>query len=215
MTDPLALDDTAVRWSAPEAERAGRPLLVLLHGLGADENDLMGLAPALPPEFVLAAVRAPLRWVPGRAWFEPDWSRPLEESVAPAGRAADALANWVAAHRAGHPAVGLLGFSQGAMISALALRRHPELADFAVLLSGGLFPRDEAGDGQLAARRTPVFLGYGEADPVVPAAMFVLSAAKLPTLAAAEVHAYPGLAHGISERELHDVAAFLAARLPG
>ena len=67
-----ALDADAVLWSAEAAERAGRPLLVLLHGYGADERDLFGLAPYLPPEFVVAAVRAPLAppWpAPGYSWY--------------------------------------------------------------------------------------------------------------------------------------------------
>uniref|UniRef100_UPI003F7437F0 hypothetical protein n=1 Tax=Enterococcus faecium TaxID=1352 RepID=UPI003F7437F0 len=54
------IDDDAVLWSAAPAERAGRPLLVLLHGYGSNERDLFGLVPHLPAEFVFAALRAPL-----------------------------------------------------------------------------------------------------------------------------------------------------------
>ena len=60
MTNPISIDPAAVLWSAPESERAGRPLLVLLHGYGADERDLFSLAPHLPSEPVIAALRAPL-----------------------------------------------------------------------------------------------------------------------------------------------------------
>ena len=55
----MQLDSDAVIWSRPEAERAGRPLLVLLHGLGSHEGDLFALSPYLPTEFTIAAVRAP------------------------------------------------------------------------------------------------------------------------------------------------------------
>ena len=48
------LDSDVVLWSAEPAERAGRPLVVLLHGYGADERDLFALAPHLPDEFVVA-----------------------------------------------------------------------------------------------------------------------------------------------------------------
>ena len=66
------LDPDVVRWSAPPAERDGRPLLVLLHGYGSDENDLFGLAPSFPPSSSMASVRAPLAppWpMMGNAWY--------------------------------------------------------------------------------------------------------------------------------------------------
>ena len=72
MTDDLTLDADAVIWSAPEPERAGKPLLVLLHGYGSDERDLFGLAPYLPEGFVVASVRAPLSPpfpTPGWSWY--------------------------------------------------------------------------------------------------------------------------------------------------
>lgn len=209
----MQLDTDAILWSAPESERAGRPLLVLLHGLGSHEGDLVALAPQLPPEFVVAAVRAPLVEPPGWGWFPRSTDRPLAESVEPAGDAADAFLSWLRAARADAPTIGLLGFSQGAMVSMLALRRDPDAADFAVLLAGGAFPRPEAGDAALAERRPPVFAGYGLADDVVPRAMFEHTAAWLPSHADAEVRAYPGLAHAVSEEQLGDVVAFLRARL--
>ena len=43
-----------VAWSKPEQERAGTPLLVLFHGYGSHEQDLMGLVPGLPEEFTVA-----------------------------------------------------------------------------------------------------------------------------------------------------------------
>ena len=39
------VDSGLVQWSRPEDTRAGTPLLVLLHGVGSNEHDLMGLAP--------------------------------------------------------------------------------------------------------------------------------------------------------------------------
>lgn len=49
---------------------ASAPAVILLHGYGADENDLAGLAPLLAPEGDWCSVRAPQR-VPhgGSAWF--------------------------------------------------------------------------------------------------------------------------------------------------
>ena len=51
------------------------PLVVLLHGLGADEHDLFGLAPWLDPRAVVVSARAPMEaWPMGHSWFDIDWS---------------------------------------------------------------------------------------------------------------------------------------------
>src|SRR5699024_12422750 len=69
----LPIDPAAVIWSVrtdelPEA-LSGRPLLVLLHGYGSQEHDLMALAEHLPKGPVVASLRAPLPAGPGYAWF--------------------------------------------------------------------------------------------------------------------------------------------------
>src|SRR5690625_5189808 len=73
-SDPtgLVIDDDAVLWSAGEAARVGRPLLVLMHGYGSNEADLFGLAPSLPLSPVIASIRAPhaAPWpLDGWSWF--------------------------------------------------------------------------------------------------------------------------------------------------
>lgn len=211
----MQLDRDAIIWSAPEPERAGRPLLVLLHGLGSHEGDLFSLAPYLPHELVIASVRAPLVEEPGFAWFPRDLAPTLEERAGSAAEGADALLSWLhdTGARASASSIGLLGFSQGAMVSLLALRRDPGAIDYALLLSGGAFPRSEEGDAALAERRPPVFLGYGLDDVVVPQRMFEHTATWLPERAEATIRAYPKLAHSISEDELTDIVSFLRARL--
>src|SRR6187551_149143 len=45
-------------------------LLVLLHGVGSNEQDLFGLAPQVPPQFHVLSLRGPLALGPGaNAWF--------------------------------------------------------------------------------------------------------------------------------------------------
>ncbi len=55
--------------AAPEA-----PTLVLLHGLGSSEADLMAFAPMLPPMLRVIAYRAPHSYTVGSAWFDIGWS---------------------------------------------------------------------------------------------------------------------------------------------
>ena len=49
-----------VVWSKPESERAGTPLLVMMHGSGTDESRMVRLFEHLPPGFTCAALRAPM-----------------------------------------------------------------------------------------------------------------------------------------------------------
>ena len=56
----LALDPDVIHWNLSEQARRGRPLLVLLHGRGSDERDLVPLTLSLPAGFAVASVRAPI-----------------------------------------------------------------------------------------------------------------------------------------------------------
>nr|WP_188755645.1 alpha/beta hydrolase-fold protein [Microbacterium album] len=209
--DIPALDDDAVLWSGAPA---GRPLLVLLHGYGADEHDLAALAPRLPAEFAFAAVRAPLEppWpTPGRSWY------PIEglESRDPVHitRAAQRLIEWIDRAAASASAVGLLGFSQGGAVALQALRLQPERFAFAVNLSGYVTPGELPGDAELAERRPPVFWGRGALDEVIPAPLVLHTTEWLPRHSDLVGRIYPGLPHAVSEQELTDIRAFLDRQL--
>ena len=114
-----------VRWRKARHEGSGRPpLLVLLHGRGADENDLFDLAPAIDPGFAIASVRGPLDTDEGGyTWSE---SRSVARAVPESLRAAIVwLRAWLDSLDAGREQVQrmyLMGFSAGmAMASALLL----------------------------------------------------------------------------------------------
>ncbi|MBN9155077.1 MAG: esterase [Microbacterium sp.] len=208
------LDDATVLWSAGADERAGRPLLVMLHGYGADEHDLFGLAAFLPDEYVIAALRAPLAppWpAPGYSWY------PIEDidgrDASGVTAAAERLLAWVEAHAPAPARVGLLGFSQGASVALQALRCAPDRFAFAVNLSGYVAPGALDHDEELAARRIPVFWGRGTRDDVIPPYLVAHTAQWLPDHADLSGRVYVGLTHSVSEQELDDVRTFLEKRL--
>lgn len=202
-----ALDDSAVlRTGGPD----GRPLLVLLHGYGSDERDLFALADHLPDAFAIASVRAPLAmpWPsPGHSWY------PIEGLD---GRSSDRvtqgairLIEWLDAHAADAPAVGLLGFSQGGAISVQAMRLEPARFAFVVNLSGYAAPAPLPGDEELTRLRPPVFWGRGSHDEVIPAPIVAHTVQWLPAHAELSGRVYTGLGHSVSAAELDDIDTFL------
>lgn len=214
MSENLTIDDSATRWSHLERERM--PLLVLLHGYGADEHDLFGLVPHLPKDIAVASVAAPLAppWpMPGRSWYAIeglDGRSPEAVTVA-----AEAFLRWLDDVARDAPSVALLGFSQGAAVSLQALRLAPDRFGAVVALSGYAASGELPGDETLAELRPPVFWGRGTHDDVIPPALVDHTAQWLPAHSDLSGRVYTGLTHSISEEELADVHRFLTKWIEG
>lgn len=208
----MRIDDDAVLWSASPADRAGRPLLVLLHGYNSHEGDLFGLSPYLPLQPAIASLRAPIATGYGHAWFP--LPEQLDETLptADAEAATTAVIDWLDRVAPDAASVGLLGFSQGGAMAIELLRRAPERFAFAVTLAGFSLPGEREGDERMSQLAPPVFWGRGTADEVIPAAAVRHTQAWLPRHADVDQRVYEGLGHSVSERELADVTAFLRAR---
>ncbi len=124
MPTSLALDPRYVLWSAPEPQRAGRPLIVLMHGWSYDERHLFAFAHLFPGEMVVASVRAPYAEAGGCAWF-PSRGNPIGNPQSRVTNdAAEAVLGWLGTLPPA-PSTGLLGFSQGgALVLQLMRRAH-------------------------------------------------------------------------------------------
>ena len=215
-----------VRLSGPSIPpRAGgtpRQLVVLLHGLGADGSDLLGLAPMLAERLPRAAFHAPDApqacdmAAYGRQWFSLQDRRP-EAMLRGATLASPALDEFVdallARYGLGDDRLALVGFSQGTMMALHAALRRPRPVAAVLGYSGAL-----VGAERLAAEvrsRPPVMLVHGDADDVVPVgAMFM----AVEGLAAAEIPVQwllrPGLPHGIDPEGVEAGGRFLESMLP-
>jgi phospholipase/carboxylesterase len=202
-----AIDPSAVLWSAPERERAGRPLLVLLHGYGSHEGDLFGLSPQLPLSPVIASVRGPFAGGPGYAWAPLSRDAPTAEVAASADETTRALLDWLDTTES--TSIGLLGFSQGGAVALHLLRHAPERFAFAVNLSGFAVPHNHAGDAALAEVAPPVFWGRGTLDQVITPDLIDYTDRWLPTHSRLTARIYEGLQHSISRAELDDANAFM------
>lgn len=202
MTEPTTLDGPRL-----EAGAKTQGLVVLLHGLGADGSDLIGLAPYLQKDlpgvsFVSPHAPFPCDMAPfGRQWFSLQ-DRGAETLLAGLRQAAEILDAFLDAEMKRYDLaaerVALLGFSQGAMLSLHAgLRRKEALG--AILGFSGALIGPEALKTEIASRPRTLLV-HGDADDVVPvvathAAVSALSSFQVPV----EVMIRPGLPHSIDE----------------
>lgn len=200
------IDESAIVWSAPDGDRAGRPLILLLHGYGSHEGDLFGLAPYLPLDAVIASLRAPRPAGPGFAWYDLDPE--LNASRIDGGdAAARGILHWLDTQKPS--SVGIIGFSQGGAMAVHLMRHAPERFAWAVSLAGFVLEGEAPADARLAAQRPPVFWGRGTADEVIPSRFIDHAQRWLPNHVELTERIYEGLGHGISESELNDVLAFM------
>ena len=203
MIDP----EGGVRWSAPPSQRAGRPLLVVLHGHGLNEDVGSELWDRFPEQLVVAAPRGPLRARGGYGWFKMDFTLTLADVNA----AANSVLAWLDG-LTGFTSVGILGFSQGSAVAIQALRLQPDRLDYVVVLSGFMVPLPAAGDARLTQRRPPAFAARGDRDHLVPAFLASMTDDWLAAHTALTIRRYPDLGHAVSEAELTDLRSFLAAQ---
>ena len=203
----MNLDTSAVMWSAPERERADRPLLVLLHGYASHEGDLFQLSPRLPLGPVIASVRAPIAENNGWAWFSIDQRSVVDPGDEEVDAATTALLDWLDTLQ--FTSVSLLGFSQGAAVALQAMRLRPGKFRAVVALSGFVAAGEQAGDSELAALKPPVFWGRGTLDRVIPAAAIERTTDWLSTHSTATIRIYENVAHSLSSAELDDITEFL------
>ena len=172
-------DRKTARMSSPPLVSAGRSaagdpdgLLVLLHGRGADQHDLLPLADLLDPERRLLVVtpRGPLSLPPGGAhWYiVRQLGYPDPATFQPTFAAASAWLDGLV-EESGLPwdRVALGGFSQGAVMSyALGLgsgRARPA----ALIALSGFMPTVPGFELDLAPPLPPIAIGHGTYDPVI------------------------------------------------
>lgn len=195
------------------AEDPDAPLVVLLHGRGSSERDIIGLADHLPPGPAYAAVRAPIAEDRGYAWFaNRGIGRPVAESLA---ATLAWFRRWLDSAAAEDRPVVLVGFSGGAAFAGgLVLDDPARFAGAAVLY--GTLPFD-AGVPVEPARLAgvPVLVQQGDDDHVIPRELLdrTWDYVRGESGADAVARRYPG-GHGLTAPALADLAAWLGDLSP-
>ena len=219
----------------PAASGTTKSVVILLHGYGADGNDLIGLAPhlarALPDtSFYSPNAPYPCEMSPfGRQWFslaeyDPEFLRRAPETMSGALKAMaegarksaayvdDFIDHLMEQHDLTADRVALLGFSQGTMMAFQTAPRRKDQIAGVIGFSGALL-----GEDVFAAElksRPPMVLVHGVDDPVVPIEASRLAKETLTTYGIdVALHERPGLQHGIDEDGITYAADFLKKHL--
>ena len=188
--------------------------MILLHGRGADAQDILTLAPELDqPDFAYLAPNAN-----GNTWYPQSFMAPVSQNEPGISSGLQTIADVLAQlSQAGFPPekVMLLGFSQGACLSLEFIARNARRYGGVAGLSGGLIgpegtPRNY--NGSLAG--TPVFLGCSDVDFHVPKER-VSETAKILRELGGEVteRLYTNMEHTINQDEIDVVTGMMNSLL--
>ena len=191
------------------ATEVGRPPLLLLHGTGGDENDLIPLGRMIAPGSALLSPRG--RVLEGSM---PRFFRRLAEGVfdeEDVRRRALQLADFIAEAQDayGLPSPVAVGLSNGANIAAALMLLSPDVLAGAVLLRA-MVPLQDPPPADLAGK--PALLLSGMADPIVPAENAARLAALLRAAGADVEHRVLPSGHGLTQADVTFARDWLAKR---
>jgi phospholipase/carboxylesterase len=201
----------------PHSGGKAKRLVILLHGLGADGNDLIGLAPYWAPhmpdvEFLSPNAPFPCDMAPyGYQWLSARDSSP--EARLSGARAAAAILDAfiteeLARRELSESDLALVGFSQGCMMSLFVGPRREHPIAGIVGYSGRLIAPELLG-AEIRAR-PPVLLVHGTDDPMVPyGSMMEAEAALKAADVSVETLTCPGIGHSIDGPGLQRGGQFL------
>lgn len=181
----MLLDSLSIKHLArPNSEGVvGKPpLLIMLHGVGSNEEDLFTLAPQFDPSFYILSARGPYQLAPNQfAWYEMIF-KPQGLVITPdqAEESRQKLALFIEEaieHYEVDPSrVYLLGFSQGAIMALSLLLTAPQNLTGVIAIAGRILPElfkansplgnKLASTEQLKGRA--LFMGHGVQDEIMP-----------------------------------------------
>ena len=196
------------------------PLVIMLHGFGANMQDLAGLAPAINATgYVYACPNAPISFQlgvgqTGFGWITPRGGGTAEETANSEKLLSDFFDTVFQQFNVSPGQALLLGFSQGGgMTYRCGLGRADYFAGL-VALSATLPDQDELATRLPQERNQPIFIGHGRLDQMVSdetaqsAKSFLESNGYSP-----DFHIY-NMAHEISSEELADLVPWITEVLP-
>ncbi len=220
MADTLTLNGPTL---APVSGGKPQQLVIMLHGIGSDGDDLIGLAPyfqKILPEAFFISPHAPFAFdmaspgiQSGHQWFsfQDDSAAAILAGAQTAAPILDAFIDQqLAAAGLADDKLALIGFSQGTMMALhVGFRRANPMAG--ILGYSGMLVAPELLAESIKSR-PPVYLVHGDADEVVPATALPEAVAGLETVGVdVKSHSCPGLGHSLDDDGIGHGLEFIAA----
>lgn len=195
-----------------------KPLLVLIHGYGSNEEDLFGFASELPDEFHILSLRAPHTLSFGMyAWYGIDFVNMQKFNNIPEGLSSiNQIVQFIDAFLEVHDMseVWLCGFSQGAILSYAIALNHPDKVKNIAILSG--YPEIDFIGEKIAEKdfsNLNFFISHGLEDMVIPVEWAREGKPLLDNLNIKnEYHEYRS-GHGIVPQNFYDLLSWINSGL--
>jgi phospholipase/carboxylesterase len=192
------------------------PTLVLLHGRGADENDLLDMAQSFDPRLLNVSVRAPYKFpFGGYTWFDLDDTGTvnIDQLIISRDSIFQCLDDIQHKYPVDPARIFLFGFSMGAMMSLAVSLSNPKRFK-GIIAHSGLLPQDERLSYQWDdLADTSFFIAHGQYDLIVPVELGRLVYSRLMDAKANVLFREYSIQHTISEESLSDAATWLQQRI--
>lgn len=188
------------------------PAVVILHGRGADETDLLPIAQRFPDDVFVLTLRAPDTLQGGYTWYDLDLSggglHESEPHPEQFRRSLDLVDESIEAaierYDLDADRIGLLGFSQGGITALSLLLEDPDRIDWVAALHCYL-PESHADLAPDGIEDKPVFIAGGSRDQIIPPGRTDSAAVRLSELGAAVTARTYEMSHGIGPDEHADL----------
>lgn len=193
------------------------PTLIFLHGRGANEDDLLGLAPSLDPGLLLISARAPYPFPAsgGFTWYDVSATGMPDPAkfISSYDRLVAFVNDCISSYPVDSKKVFLFGFSMGTVMAFSLALTLPQYFRGIIANSGYIPEGTHLSFRWQELQKTDIFLAHGTHDPVIPID-FARRAQELLSRSNAGLtyREYP-MMHQLSEQSLTDIAAWMAPRL--
>lgn len=199
------------------ARGAFHPTLLLLHGRGADEEDLMGLSSVLDKRFMIVSARAPypFPYSGGFTWYDVDEVGTPEPTMFKSSyeKLSTFVDDVIAQYPVDKSQLYVLGFSMGTVMSYAMALTQPQMFRAVVANSGYVAEKTHLTYKWDHLGQIEFFVAHGTNDPVIPVQFARQARGLLETARARfEYKEYP-MAHEISEESLQDFSLWLTHHL--
>ncbi len=202
----------------PKIENEKTPLIILLHGVGSNEQDLFSFANQLPEKYLVVSARAPHVLGQGSyAWYQIDFStgKPVYDPQQ-AESSRQIILNFIEELKSklkfDHQNIYLVGFSQGAIMSYAVGLSNPDKIKGIGIMSGRLLDESKNLIKKDKVKSLEVFISHGTEDPVLGVHYAKEANAYLKELGLNPKYKEYKAPHTINQEMLSDLIEWLKAK---